>query len=85
MTIQPTVLLVEDSLDYLAIYQSILENEAVNLIHVQRGSAALKYLQYKSVPDIIFLDLGLPDMNGMEVLKYVPSLDVIMGKMTHTI
>jgi len=42
-------------------YQTILANSCVN--------AQMMYTSY--LPDLIILDLGLPDMDGMELLDYV--------------
>jgi DNA-binding NtrC family response regulator len=67
---QPTVLLVEDDIVVATTYQLFLAEEPINLISVNTGAAALAHLQ-ESIPDVILLDLGLPDMNGMEILKHV--------------
>jgi CheY-like chemotaxis protein/ribosomal protein L35AE/L33A len=67
---QPIVLLVEDDVMLVAIYKMYLSNEPLKLIHVETGTDALAYLQ-QNIPNVILLDLGLPDINGMEILKYV--------------
>jgi len=66
----PSVLLVEDDVVVATTYKSYLYEEQVNLTHVETGAAVFAYLQ-KNIPNAILLDLGLPDMNGMEILKYV--------------
>ncbi len=67
---QPFVLLVEDEIVTAECYKGYLENEPINLVHLDTGDAALLYLQ-QATPAAFLLDLGLPDMNGMDVLKFV--------------
>ncbi|HDN26371.1 MAG TPA: sigma-54-dependent Fis family transcriptional regulator [Thioploca sp.] len=67
---QPTVLLVEGDVVTATTYKTFLSEEPINLTHVETGTAALTYLQNR-VPTIILLDLELPDINGMMILKYL--------------
>lgn len=66
----PTVLMVEDSAPLSAVYQAYLKHEAVTLISVASGTEALHQLPLLQ-PDILLLDLHLPDMSGMDILKHV--------------
>lgn len=68
--VQPIVLLVEDNVAIATSYKLILSNESILLTHLKNGNATLNYLN-KRTPNVILLDLGLPDMSGMEVLKFV--------------
>jgi two-component system, repressor protein LuxO len=70
MTTQPTVLLVEDNAEMALLYQAYLREESCQVQHVDCGSAALDYIKQKT-PDVVLLDLGLPDMDGMEILEYI--------------
>jgi DNA-binding response OmpR family regulator len=38
--------------------------------HAQTGRDALEQIEHK-VPDVILLDLDLPDMNGLDVIEFV--------------
>jgi len=67
---QMTLLIVEDNPDVTAIYKVYLRDEPCQVTYVTTGSDALAHL-HKTIPDAVLLDLGLPDMNGMEILKYV--------------
>jgi DNA-binding NtrC family response regulator len=67
---QMALLIVEDSPTLVVAYQEYLRNESCQVIYVETGADALAQIQ-ESVPDVILLDLGLPDMNGMEILRYV--------------
>ncbi|HHB91860.1 MAG TPA: sigma-54-dependent Fis family transcriptional regulator [Thioploca sp.] len=65
-----TVLIVEDSPTLVVAYQEYLRNEPCKVTYLQTGQEALKHIK-KHVPNAILLDLGLPDMDGMEILKYI--------------
>jgi PAS domain S-box-containing protein len=63
------VLYIEDNLSNLALIERILSRHTgVELISAMQGSLGLE-LARKHHPDLIVLDLHLPDMSGMEVLK----------------
>ncbi len=70
-----TVLLVEDSPALATLYQGYLRDEPCQVIHVDNGAAALEHIN-KQVPDTILLDLELPDINGMEILKHISQQQV---------
>ena len=68
--LQPIVLLVENNVITTATCKMILKDEPIFLIHLETGHATLTYLK-KTIPHVILLDFGLPDMNGMEILKTI--------------
>lgn len=63
----PTVLLVEDSDEFAAIVRETLRRIKVDVAHAQDGRMAKEYLR-TNVPDVILLDLNLPDMTGWNIL-----------------
>lgn len=76
------VLLVEDNMDEakLAIRQLNKHNLANNLLHVTDGEQALEYIfckgkwegrNIKNGPKLVLLDLKMPKVGGMEVLKKI--------------
>lgn len=75
----PTILLVEDNQDDEELTISSLRDARIkNKIDVVRdGAEALEYLEqrgkYEKVdtPQIILLDLKLPKINGLEILKFI--------------
>jgi len=85
------ILLVEDNADHAELVRRNLEESQVanRLTHVEDGEAALDYLfgrgQYAdgsrfARPNLVLLDLRLPRVDGLEVLKLVksdPKLQVI--------
>lgn len=67
---KPKVLLVEDSPSLALVYQEYLRNEPWHVSHCDTGQDALTFIN-ATPPDVILLDLELPDINGMEILKHV--------------
>ena len=64
------ILLVEDTLPLARAYREYLQAEPYELTHVQTGGAALEAIAQET-PDAAILDLQLPDMNGLAVLKAI--------------
>lgn len=82
MLIQKTILLVEDNADdELLTIRALKKNKIANNIDIVRdGAEALDYLfgtgsfkgkDVNSLPTLIILDLKLPKVDGLEVLKRV--------------
>lgn len=71
------ILLIEDSIEdaELTIRSLAKINLSNNLLHLKDGEEALSYLfnTDKSLPKLILLDLKMPKVNGIEVLKKVKS------------
>jgi CheY-like chemotaxis protein len=65
-----TILVVDDSVVIRKMVEIALENEQFNIMSVATGKDALKYLD-ENDPDLIILDIMLPDVNGLDVLKAV--------------
>ena len=79
-----TVLIVDDDKFLLEMYRKKFEHEG-STVDVAIGSAeALAKLRGGSSPDILILDIIMPDMDGMELLetirkeKLVPDAIIIM-------
>ena len=69
-TVAPTVLLVEDSLPMARLYMDFLKSEPVTVVHVERGADAFAELA-QAVPAVVVLDVRLPDMNGLDILRHI--------------
>lgn len=69
-----SILLVEDDAALAAGLRQALRAEGFAVNHVATGSAALHVIATE-VPEIVILDLGLPDMDGLTVLKRLRTLN----------
>lgn len=65
---RPTVLILEDTTELAEVLQATLENMDIRSEWVSHGSKGLDRLKDK-LPDLILLDIGLPDMTGWKVLE----------------
>lgn len=64
------VLLIEDDPSLASGLKKSLSHEGFTVNHLREGRLALSSIA-TAPPDIIVLDLGLPDMDGVEVLKRI--------------
>ncbi|TCO83777.1 DNA-binding NtrC family response regulator [Plasticicumulans lactativorans] len=67
------VLIIEDSPSMAELYRGYLRHERLRIQHVETGAAALQVLE-AAPPHVVLLDLGLPDMNGMDILAHIVRL-----------
>lgn len=63
------ILLVEDTPSLARLYVEYLKGEPVEIVTAQTGAEALAEIE-RQTPDIILLDLNLPDMKGMDILRF---------------
>ena len=66
------ILICEDDEDCLKIVNRILTSNGYMVIQTTDGEEAIQKVR-KSLPDLIILDLNLPDMNGLDVCKQLKS------------
>ena len=64
------ILVVDDVMDNLILLQTILEAEGYEIELAESGNAALNLVQ-SSPPDLILLDVMMPDMDGYEVTQRI--------------
>jgi two-component system response regulator AdeR len=67
---QPLVLIVEDAVELAQISQITLSRLGLRTMHAVNGKRALEMLA-EQTPDLMLLDIGLPGMNGWEVLERI--------------
>lgn len=65
-----TILVVDDSVVIRKMVEIALENENYNIITVANGKDAFSYLDEQD-PDLVILDIMLPDVNGLDILKTI--------------
>ena len=70
MEIKDRVLIVEDDKNIRKFIQTILEANDYDVIATETGKEAYSLITSRC-PDVVILDLGLPDMDGMKILKEV--------------
>ena len=71
---KPMILMVEDTLSLATIYREYLKNEPVEVRAVATGKDAMASIS-ASPPDLLLLDLKLPDMDGEDILKWIVEQD----------
>lgn len=64
----PAILVVEDERDIRDVLRRYLERAGFATLTTGSGAEALRLLE-ESAPDLVLLDLGLPDIDGLEVLR----------------
>ncbi len=73
-----TVLVVEDEQDIREALRRYLERAGLSVLTASTGAEALRLIE-NIRPDLLLLDLGLPDIDGMDVLESaVPDIPVIV-------
>ena len=68
------VLIVDDDRDIVTIVSTILGGRGWDIKAAYNGREALEAVTL-SKPDIILLDIMMPEMNGIEVLKRIKKID----------
>ena len=72
MNIREKILVVEDEKSIAHFISTVLNNNGYEAMRARTGQEALSMVS-SHCPDLIILDLGLPDMDGMELLKNIRS------------
>ncbi|WP_337220052.1 sigma-54 dependent transcriptional regulator [Vibrio parahaemolyticus] len=72
---RPRVLLVEDSTSLAILYKQYVKDEPYDIFHVETGRDAIQFIE-RSKPQLIILDLKLPDMSGEDVLDWINQNDI---------
>ncbi len=63
--------IVEDNLLAAKFLEEILKEQQVQVEILTSGRECIERLEQGNIPDLLFLDVLLPDLNGLEVLKWI--------------
>jgi DNA-binding response OmpR family regulator len=65
-----TVLIVEDEPHIVELVRITLEDDRLRVLDAPDGAAALATAE-REQPELIFLDVNLPDMSGLEICRHI--------------
>lgn len=65
---EPLVLIVDDNTTNLKLARDVLRADGIRTLEAATGAAAIE-LAVEAAPDVILLDLRLPDMDGLDALR----------------
>lgn len=75
------VLIVDDDPQIVSLYRAILSRRPYNIATAMSGEAALRSIA-ADPPDLVILDLSMPEPDGFEILKHLrekaPQLKVLV-------
>ena len=74
----PRVLIVEDNWEVRELLHVILSGKGFDVMEVETGQAAIDFCE-DHPPDVVVLDLTLPDLDGLEVCKKVKTFPQMDG------
>ena len=70
MTTKPRLLLVEDTPSIMRLYHEVLKKLDIELLDATTGARADEILA-ETIPDVVLLDVELPDANGIDILRRI--------------
>lgn len=73
---KPTVLVVDDHPEHLKALFTELQHNGYSLLIAQNGTETLELLTLVQ-PDVILLDVKLPDMDGFEICRRLKQIDMV--------
>lgn len=76
MEMQKTVLIVEDNELNMKLFNDLLEAHGYSTLRSRNGMEALE-LARQHVPDLILMDIQLPEVSGLEVTKWIKEDDAL--------
>lgn len=69
-----TVLVVEDNELNMKLFHDLLEAHGYNILQTKDGMEALRMARHHK-PDLILMDIQLPEVSGLEVTKWIKEDD----------
>jgi CheY-like chemotaxis protein len=71
-----TILVVEDDEDLRGLVCATLSSPDRTLIEAEHGLAALRHIEAHGLPDLIVLDMNMPEMNGWRFAEELRARDL---------
>jgi DNA-binding NtrC family response regulator len=68
------ILIVDDEVEFASTLVERLALRGIEAMSANRGADALVLIEEK-IPDVIILDLKMPDLSGLELLSRIKSID----------
>ena len=75
---EPLILVADDDDDILLLVTTRLRRDGFNVIEARSGAEALTLAQTRK-PDVAVLDVGMPGLDGLEVLARIRADDALRG------
>lgn len=72
-----TIMVVDDKIDTVNMVKALLSSKGYDVISANNGVDALKKLDEVDKPDLILLDMFMPEMSGREVCEKIRQIDRI--------
>ena len=72
MNIREKILVVEDEKSISHFISTVLNNNGYEAMQARSGAEAMSMIS-SHCPDLVILDLGLPDMDGLDILRSLRS------------
>ena len=72
------ILLIEDSLENTILVERVLETSGYEILHAMNGERGIQ-MAVEEAPDMVLIDIGLPDIDGHTVLTLLRQVTELEG------
>ncbi|MFI5251334.1 MAG: sigma-54-dependent transcriptional regulator [Bacteroidota bacterium] len=76
-TLTPSILIVDDDENILYAFQKVFKPEGYQCLTASNGEDAVNIVSSES-PDIVFMDITMPKLDGLEALKQMKNINPLM-------
>jgi DNA-binding response OmpR family regulator len=73
---KPRVLVVDDDREILSLVNMLLARVGMDVVTAETAAEAAQILRQPPLPNLVILDLMLPDVSGLELLRQMRAKDV---------
>ncbi len=80
---KPKILVVDDEVNQALLYEQELSEEGYDVDLAHSGQEAIDHVK-KNRYDLVVLDIGMPEMNGLEVLEKMLGIDKNLSVILNT-